>query len=503
MYNQNQNQTGFWPGPQNNQPLAGQDPLRGPFQGSIAQERPRPIFTDFDPTSAATHPADKIIVPEHTFVIDSRQRDTKRYPSPSYYTVDLGIVYKNITSIELRGSVIPRSSYNVHNLNESIDFSIGSSVTALVIENGGSGYVSPVINISSPSVGTQATATLLTNSNGTIVSTIIVIAGTGYRSSVPPIVTVTGLNGTGNGAEIRPIIGTHYTAVLRHGQYTIGGNPVPPLVRPSNLVLEIQNALNYAANDPAPYNPSSTGPFEVRLVSQYPELTALPGTPEDYDTNSAQFNRINIVNVNGDHWELLFGSGPNRGSSAAILMGYDSIDYYKPVMTLPVITGLGTLISGGTTLRASNDYDLLDDPKYVMLSFWAGSDSFERLQCKDSSIDRKFGTMIFDANNSNVITDTVGNTTYTDGSGTEYLIGDVAKGPFWTSPGMLKPIRGFDFDQKKLEFSPAIGKLSSLTIEFTIFGSSGANKEYYNFQNRNHLLVFSVKANDNKSGQTA
>ncbi len=82
------------------------------------------------------------------------------------------------------------------------------------------------------------------------------------------------------------------------------------------------------------------------------------------------------------------------------------------------------------------------------------------------------------------------------------MAGPVTKGEFWSAPGNLKPIRGFDFDQKKLEFAPAIGKMSTIEIRFTKFSSdNNAEQEFYDFQNRNHMLIFSVKANDNKSGQ--
>jgi hypothetical protein len=459
------------------------------------------IFGDFDPTSQATLPFEKVEASEHTFVIDSRQRDCTRYPSPSYYRVELPAVYRNITSIELRGSVIPRSSYNVHNANKYIDFSIGSTITKIVLKNAGTNYTNPVITIGAPESGVQATATATTNTFGQITSISIGVSGSGYRTATPPYISITDAGGTGSGADAYAIVGILYTAELRVGQYIIGGNPTPPDDVPSGLINEIQNAMNYAVNG-NPYDPTSTSPFEVRLVNQYPELDATVGTPEYYNTNSASFNRIQITNVNSDHWELLFCSGVHRKCNSSILMGFNNVDYYEPVTTLAVDYGtIGTLISAGATLRATNDYDLLDDPKYVVLSFWEGSESFERIESKENSLNRKFGTMVFDANASNVITDTTG-TSFTSGS-SSYLVGPVTKGDFWTAPGVLKPIRGFDFDQKKLEFTPPIGKLSSLYIRFNVFSGLQENpeQELYDFSGRNHLLIFSVKANDNKSGR--
>jgi hypothetical protein len=457
-------------------------------------------FPDFDPNDAVTHPTDKIITTEHTFVIDSRQRDFKRYPSPSYYKVDLGKIYKNITSIELKGSAIPRSSYNVHSTNREIDFSIGSTITQIIVKKGGSGYVSPTVTISSPVVaGTQATATAFVDATGAITSIVVNIAGTGYRQGIAPEIIIRGQNNSGSGAEAYAIVGTHYTASIRPGQYTIGGNPTPPSTKPSGLILEIQNAMNYAVNG-GNYDPASTGPFEVRLVSQYPVLGATLGDPDYYDTNAAQFNRIQITNVNSADWELLWFSGDNRRTNASNLLGFNNIDYSTTTITFTVANGSGNIMQGGTSIRADNDYNLMDDPKYILLSFWANSDSFERIESADGSINRKFGTMVFDANYANVLTDTTG-VNYLS-SGTNYLVGPVTKGTFYVPPGVLKPIRGFDFDQKKLEFAPAISKLSSLEIKFTQFSSeNSAEEELYDFANQNHLLIFSVRSGDPRSGQ--
>ncbi len=487
------NQDQYNSGPNNNQSAQ-------QYQ-SQAQNMQKPItFPDFDPTAAVTASFEKVVVPEHTFVVDSRQRDCKMYPDPSYYRIDLGTIYRNVTSIELRGSVIPRASYNVHSTNKYIDFSIGSGITEIVIKNGGSGYVTPTITIASPlPPGTTATATAATNSAGTITNITVNIAGSNYKAGMPPVIYVTGANGTGYGADLAAVVGIHYTAELRPGQYTIGGNPTPPSTISSGIIKEIQDAMNYAVIG-SPYVPNSTGPFEVRLVNQYPELDATIGTPEYYNTNSALFNRIQITNVDSDPWELLFCSGPNRRFNASVLMGFIATDYSNPVTTLDVANADGTLISGGTSLRSSFDYDLLDDPKYVILAFWDGNESFERIESNDPSIDRKFGLMVFDANNSNVITDTAGSS-FTSGT-SSYLVGPVTKGPFWVQPGVLKPIRGFDFDQKKLEFGVPLGKLSSLFIKFTKFsGTSNAEQELYDFQGRNHTLIFSIKANDNKTGR--
>lgn len=454
-------------------------------------------FPDFDPSIRATHPSEKITTVEHTVVIDSRQRDFKRYPNPSRYKIELGRIYKNVTSIELKGSIIPKSCYNVHNTNSYIDFSIGSSVTSIRIKNPGYGYVNPIAIISSPQNGTQATATVFVNSSGNITNISVNIVGSGYRQGVPPEVLIYGQNGTGSGAVVEAVIGTHYTASLRQGQYTIGGNPTSSSSLPTGLLLEVQNAMNHAVNGGA-YDPESTGPFEVRLVSQYPELGAIPGTPEASNTNATRFNRIQITNVEMDDWELLWIYGKHNRVNACNLLGFNNINYSNTYITVPV----QDIMTGGKTIRADYDYDLLDDPKYVLLSFWTNDNSFNRLESADSSIDRRFGTMIFDANNANVLTDTSGTIVVDPITGAEHLQGPLTKGAFWGAPGILKPIRGFDFDQKKLEFTPPIGKINSLDIEFTQYNTdSSLDQKLYDFGNKNHTLIFSIRMGDPLSGK--
>lgn len=456
----------------------------------------------FYDTTNATLPQKKIYVPSYTVIVNSRDRDFKLYPSPSDYKIGFGnTVYKNVTSIELKGSMIPRSSYNVYTGNNRIDFSIGSTVTAIKILNKGSGYTSvPEIYINPPSAsgGIQATAeAILDVSTGSISNINITNPGSGYSASNPPYISIEGPKNTRTGtkAQLSIVIGTLYTAYLRVGEYTIGGNPTPPGTSGSGLIKELQDAMNYAYNG-GNYVEGSVTPFEARLVSQYPTLNPTIGSPESANTNSTSFNRIQITNVDNVFWELLFGTGPNKKISAGNLLGFGSLDYSNPVSTAAV----STLISAGTTLRANFDYNLLDDPKFVLLSFRDGQHTFERLQSSDNNVNRKFATLLYDANFTDVIKDTTGTTTTVDD--VIYLTGPVTKGTFWIPPGNLKPIKGFDFDAKKLSFATPIGKLDSLNILFTQYGMSFDNRtELYDFQGRDHILIFEIVAEDQASGE--
>ncbi len=460
-------------------------------------------FGEFSVTQAATHPANAITVGKHVVVVDSRQRDCKTYPNPSKYRIEMGPI-KNVSSIELKGCILPKSSYNIHSSNKYIDFSIGDTVTDIVVSFGGSGYlVAPTVTISPPTTGITATATSTINSSGQVSSITIVVPGSGYSSSKPPIVTISPppTSTYSKPAEAYCVIGTHYSTSLREGNYTIGGNPNPtsgPL--PSGLILELQNALNYAVAG-SPYNPSSTTPFVARIVSQYPDFYATAGTPEAFNTNATLFNRIQITNVNSSPWEILWCSGPNKTRNLRRVLGFEWVDSTKYVSTPVITVGAGTLIPAGTSYKGLFDYDMIDDPNYSILSFWAVADeSFERIESNPiGGLNRAFATMVYDANLPENLMDLGG--TIETVSNVNYLVGPLGKGTFYMPQGFTKPLKGFDFDQKYLSFTPPLGKFTYLNISFTKYGQQpGGIPEYYDFQGRDHLLVFEITSGGDQKG---
>lgn len=469
-----------------------------------------PVGNDFSQQEKVTLPQQKTYIVSRNITVDSRQRDYKTYPSPSYYTVELGNIYKNITSIELKGIILPKTSYNVHSTNNKIDFSIGSSLTRINIIDRGTGYTNvPLIKISAPLLGgIQATAHAILNGTGSISEIIIDNPGSGYTYSNPPTIEISAPSFQGNTnpngitvnsilAKAIAIVGIQYTAELRPGQYTIGGNPTLPSDIPSGLVLEVQNAMNYAVN--GVYNDTSVSPFTVRLVSQYPTLNAVAGTPEAFGTNACPYNRIQITNVNNDHWELLFATGHNNKSSVVNLLGFMATNLYQPTVTTDIPNVGPILIPGGTTYRGSYDYDLLGDPNYVILKILTGGVNLDRTNSDDQGLNRKFATILFDANVTDNLKDLSGN--FITDADINYLNGPVTKGSFYFPPGTLKSLKGADFDQKKIVMSPAEGKIASLTIMFTKFGTRpGGEPEFYDFQGRNHMFIFEVTADDQQSG---
>ncbi len=454
-------------------------------------------------TTKATLPWEKTISVSKTVVIDSRQRDCSRYKSSSHYTLDLGDTFKNISALELKGALIPKSSYNVHSSNNKIDFAIGDFVSGFKIESGGAGYTSaPSVTIYDPqNPGVTATATAIINTKGTITNIIINNAGSGYIPSKPPYVSIS--PPTNKKQYIMPkitaIIGVQYTATLRVGEYEIGGNPVPPSLTPTNLLLEIQNAMNYAVNAGS-YNPTSSSPFAVRLVSQYPEIGATPGTPEAFDTNSCRFNRIQVINVLSETWEFLWCSGPNEIESSAGILGFNTVDTGIGVLVPEISTLDGIIIPGGTAIRGQFDYNLNNDPDYVILSIGAGDRNLDRITSLDDGIDHRFCVLLFDNNNPETLHDMSGFSSNI--GGVEYLQGPTTKGLFYRAPGPIKSIKANDFDGagKKIIFDPPMGKISTVTISFTKFGyRPGSSPQYYNMEGREHLLLFELTASDNKS----
>lgn len=432
-----------------------------------------------------------------TIVVDSRQRNCERFRSPATYTLDLDNVFKNVISIELKGAILPKSSYNIHSGNNNIDFAIGDFVTGFQILDRGAGYtVAPTITLSSPpGAGITATATAIIDTFGTISNIIINTAGSGYTPSKPPSVMITYPNNPKQARQPRvvAVVGIHYTASLRCGEYDIGGNPAPPTTTlPNNLLLEIQNSMNYIVN--GVYNPVSTSPFAARLVSQYPTLSAIAGSPESYDTNACLFNRIQVINVNSSVWEFLWCSGPNKIISAASVLGFNTVDSGVGTSISAVVAPGGTLIPAGTAIRGPFDYNLKNDPDYVIMTMQFNHHKMDRIKSQDDGLNETFAALLFDNNNPETLHDLSAATpagSIVSVGGVQYLQGPTGKGTFWRDAGAVKPIKGYDFDTKKLVFTTPIASISNLTVQFTKFGyKSGGVPLFYNMEGREHVLLF-------------
>lgn len=433
-----------------------------------------------------------IINTEKIFIlpIDSRKRDHTIYKNPSHYKIDIGPEFKNISSIELKGAIIPKSSYNVHSTNNRIDFSIGNSVEKIKILNKGFGYSKiPLIKVDKPyeKNGIEAILRCTIDKSGCIDEIIIENKGSGYIPEKPPNVYIIANNKNPTiEAKLEIEIGNIYMAKLRESQYNIGGN------LPSGLILEIQNAMNFAVN--GTYDNKSIKPFIVRLVSQYPILGSSIYSENNNDTNGTLFNRIQITNILEEKWSLLFLSGPNNNKSAHSVLGFRKIDYNNSFLTNSVEFEKKEIISKGLSIKSEFDYDLFDDPKYILFNFSSNTELLTRTTNLDSNLDNKFATIIFDANSTDTIKDTNGDIEIIDEI--KYLKGSLNK----SSNGLLKPLKGFDFDQKKYNFIPPVQNFNTLEISFTKYGVDKSDEDsYYNFNGREHLLLFQLVGVDKKN----
>lgn len=299
----------------------------------------------------ATHPANKPTVAKHIFALDSRQRDYNFYPNANSYTIKLPDRYRNVTGLELKAAMLPRTEYNVNSSNKYLDVVIGDYITKIralnkrgsaIITLNGEPYannnpttnipliIDPPILSGSHIIPEQAIVEVDLNPDSTIKSYNIINAGSGYSQSNPPKISLADFN------SFEVSVGRNYIAKLREGQYTIGGNPQFTDNKnstsfqswvPSNLMCEIENAITYSIlkdnnvanstdycytrkswtsvpNTTTPSTATNDYPllFCSRLMSQYPSLdsysttTASRTSPDQYETNSCKYNRIYNTN---------------------------------------------------------------------------------------------------------------------------------------------------------------------------------------------------------------
>ena len=247
------------------------------------------------PFNRATHPSDKPIISKHIFAIDSRQRDYNFYPESNNYVIPIPDRYRNVTAIELKAAMLPRTEYNVNSSNKYMDFTIGDFINkittfAIHVTKNVPGKKNPEpygqatnvsLTIDPPhSTGTQAIVEVDIDLNSNIIPTSykIINSGSGYIQSKPPTVSI------GNFKNFKVTVGFNYTSELREGQYVIGGNPqftnndsiTPNVLQswvPSNLLCEIENSMSNAIlNDDYCYSRQS-----------WTSLNTFPFPPSSYE----------------------------------------------------------------------------------------------------------------------------------------------------------------------------------------------------------------------------
>ena len=193
------------------------------------------------------------------------------------------------------------------------------------------------------------------------------------------------------------------------------------------------------------------------------------------------------VDYNNNWFLLLFATGPNSKNSARQVLGYGDID-------------TNFTISGGPV--ASNDYNLQDYPTYVILTITGDSkrENIPRVQGTDVDINRKFAVLLFDNNPPDFLSGFNSSGGYVSASGSTITI---SGGTFFSPTtsgvpaapaslgGLPKPIKGSDFDQKFIKFSPPVSSVTRFSIKYEKYGGN-----LYNFHGKDNLLIFEISCDD-------
>ena len=268
---------------------------------------------------------------------------------------------------------------------------------------------------------------------------------------------------------------------LTPGQYIIGSN-VPGNVNyktdgtpvTTGLLAELQRVLNN--------HPNSSSSFNVFLVTT-------PGSVGGTGANAAVLNRIAITNsavsFTIDFTNALYSSGsPFRvlgfykqiytsSSSSYIIYGSDDLG----TCTQTDLNNETTHTLSIQSLVSVFDYNLKDDPQYLIMELEFGNKSAERIESSDIATNSKFAVIIYDANDPDNIQNYNASTT------------NVQTG-LSRPPGRLKALKGSDFDKKIVTFNPPI-TLENFKISFYKYDDT-----LYNFNNREHLLSFEIDVAD-------
>jgi hypothetical protein len=270
---------------------------------------------------------------------------------------------------------------------------------------------------------------------------------------------------------------------LTPGQYLIGSNVNGNIHYKSDgsgvftgLLAELQRVLNAHTN--------SANSFNVFLATT-------PGSMSGTGTNAAILNRIAITN-SAVAFTIDFTNQYYSSGSPFRVLGF-----YKQVYTSSlncVIYGtdnVGTCtqdnLNAQTThtldinaLLAVFDYDLKDDPQYLIMELEFGNRSAERVESTDITTNQKFAVIIYDSNEP----DNIQNYNSNSSSNTSLQIG------FSRPAGRLKALKGTDFDKKIVTFNPPI-TVENFKISFYKYDDT-----LYNFNNREHLLTFELDVAD-------
>jgi hypothetical protein len=479
----------------------------------------------------------------HIVEIDSTQRDLILFPNPAYYAIKFDESFKNVTSIELKGSIIPKTEYNVHTQNMFIPFNVQDYLTGFRIVNPGYGYVDGTYGfgavppndtfatVSPPAItgGTNALITVTVVGNQ-INSVVIADPGTGYlRGSygqleypaegfyinsgatfVDTIPFEQSLLSVARRAIVRLNVGNELVAQLREGQYDFDHPNDSAVGLCREVTRSLQEAVDNAIADGL-LTPVVGGPQTGAEYFPYSATDSNDGSCFLYTPNPNASENPNVAIQRGEDdgtymqdlfLELLFGQ-PNYGDSSAVnLLGFgtstpstklvvdQTVSNFRP---LDQTTGTTSALVGAwtsTPIEGRNNYDLVDTPKYVILTIGPSNNTtVDRIDSPNETLNKAFATLVFDANTPEVVFRAPSGTA-TPGEGNSDYSSLLFK------PGFLKAIKGADFDSKIIHFGPSpISEVSGIQVSFRKI-----NGDLYNFHGHDNKLTFEIGANDINSG---
>ena len=285
---------------------------------------------------------------------------------------------------------------------------------------------------------------------------------------------------TENNLLIVTINGVTKQVYLQEGQYPIGTNIVGSAYTPngtpvtSGLMCELMNALNSFYGSPF------ANFFNVFIAT-------LPTANSGTGNCASILNRIVITNSQDDFSIDFTNSNYSSGSPFRVLGFQKKVYTSSKTNTIFGSDNVGTCTASDlasstehvidiASITGIYDYDLMDDPKYIIMELEFGNRSADRTESSDIATNQKFALIIYDANEPDVILSSYA----TNGS----VVFDTKK------PGRLKALKGSDFDKKVIVFEPPI-TLENFKISFYKYDNT-----FYNFHNREHLLTFELDVAD-------
>ena len=267
---------------------------------------------------------------------------------------------------------------------------------------------------------------------------------------------------------------------LTEGQYPIGTNLIGSTYIPNGtaaltgVMAELTTVLNTF------YLPAISVNFNVFISST-------PGTVGGTGNYASILNRIVITNTT-DNFTIDFTNTLYNSGSPFRVLGFNkqvcisslsnqiyATDNLGTCTPATLQTGIPFILSI-PSLVGIYDYDLNDDPKYVIMQLDFGNKSAERVESVDIATNQKFAVIIYDANEP----DNILSAYSTTGS----IRFDTKR------PGRLKALKGSDFDKKIINFEPPI-TLENFKISFYKYDNT-----FYQFHNREHLLTFELDIAD-------